>query len=123
MIVLYPKNFEEKIGFDKVREKIKSHCISDLGREKTRRIRFSTSPGFISRLLDQVDEFREILEMEEHFPLEHCIPMRESLEKIRIEGKYMEEEEVYQLRLNQTTIKNVVGFFKNKHTEDKCPAL
>jgi len=123
VIVLYPKNFEEKIGFDKVREKIQSHCISDLGREKIDRIRFSTSTGFISRLIEQVDEFREILEMEEHFPLEHCIPMRESLEKIRIEGKYMEEEEVYQLRLNQSTIKNVVGFFKNKHSEDKCPAL
>ena len=123
MIVLYPKNFEEKIGFDKVREKIKSLCISDLGREKSDRIRFSTSPAFISRLIEQVEEFREILEMEENFPLEHCIPMRESLEKIRIEGKYMEQEEVFQLRLNQSTIKNVLGFFKNKHNEGKCPGL
>ena len=122
-IVLYPKNFEEKIGFDKVREKIKSHCLSDLGREKSERIRFSTSPAFISRLIEQVDEFREILDMEENFPLDHCIPMRESLEKIRIEGKYLEEEEVFQLRLNQSTIKNVLGFFKNKHQEDKCPGL
>ena len=121
--MLYPKNFEEKIGFDKVREKIKSHCISDLGREKSERIRFSSSPGFISRLIEQVDEFREILEMEENFPLEHCIPMREALEKIRIEGRYLEEEEVFQLRVNQSTIKNILAFFKNKQEEDKYPGL
>ena len=122
-IVLYPRNFEKKIGFDKIRDKVKSHCLSTLGKEKTERIKFSSSPKFITLLIDQVEEFREILEMEENFPLEHCINMKEALEKIRIEGTYMEQEEVYHLRLNQATIKNIVGFFKKRFQEDKYPKL
>ena len=121
--MLYPKNFEEKVGFDKVREKIKAHCMSDMGREKTDQIRFSTSPGFIRRLVEQVDEFKDILEMEENFPLEHCSPMRESLEKIRTEGRYLEVEEVHRLRRNQSTIRNILSFLKNKNGEGKYPGL
>lgn len=121
--MLYPKNFEEKVGFDKIRERIKSICLSELGQEKCDNIRFSTSPKFISRLIEQVDEFREILDLEEPFPLEHCINMRDSLEKIRVEGRYMEVEEVVNLRLSQSTIRAILGFLKNKHREGKYPGL
>lgn len=121
--MLYPENFEEKIGFDKIRERVKSHCLSTLGKEKTDRIRFSSSPKFIALLIDQVNEFREILEMEEKFPLDHCINMKDALEKIRIEGTYMEQEEVYNLRLNQSTIKNILTFLKNRYNEDKYHKL
>jgi len=121
--VLYPKNFEEKIGFDKIRGRIKSHCLSTLGKEKTDQIKFSSSPRFIALLIDQVAEFREILEMEENFPLDHCINMKDALEKIRIEGTYMEQDEVYNLRQNQTTIKNILGFLKKRYDEDKYQKL
>ena len=121
--MLYPKNFEEKVGFDKVREKIKAHCLSELGREKSTRMKFSTSPEFIRMLIDQVKEFKEILEMEENFPLEHCIDIQGALEKIRVEGQYMDEEEAFNLRLNQSTIRNIVSFLKNKKKEGKYPGL
>jgi len=121
--VLYPKKFEEKVGFDKVREKIKAHCLSELGREKSTNMKFSTSPGFIRMLIDQVKEFKEILEMEENFPMEHCINVHPALEKIRVEGQYMEQEEAFNLRLNQSTIRNILSFLKNKHSEGKYPAL
>jgi DNA mismatch repair protein MutS2 len=121
--VLYPENFEEKIGFDKIREKIRYQCLSDLGKEKVDQIKFSTSPRFIRLLIDQVDEFREIIDMEDSLPLEHCFNIKNALEKIRIEGTYMEREEVYNLRLNQSTIKNITGFLKKRYKEDKYHKL
>jgi len=121
--VLYPKNFEEKVGFDKVREKIKAHCLSDLGREKSANMKFSSSPDFIRMLIDQVKEFKEILDMEENFPMEHCINVRAALEKIRVEGQYMEQEEAFNLRLNQSTIRNILSFLKQKKSEGKYPGL
>ncbi len=124
MAVLYPKNFEQKVGFDKVREKINAHCISDMGREKCDQIKFSTSARFIQRLIGQVEEFKEIIEMEENFPLDHCINLKDGLEKIRIEGRYMEQEEVHALRLNLSTIRQITGFLKKRNgEEDKYPGL
>ena len=121
--MLYPKNFEEKIGFDKIREKIKGHCLSTLGKEKVDQIKFSTSPKFIALLIDQVEEFMEILEMEENFPLDHCINIKQALEKIRIEGTYMDLEEIYNLRQNQSTIKKILGFLQKRYKEDKYHKL
>ena len=31
--MIYPKNFESKIGFDEVRAIMKSHCLSTMGKE------------------------------------------------------------------------------------------
>ncbi len=117
--MLYPVNFEEKIGFDKVREKIAGKCLGELGQEKVNQIKVSYSPSFISMLIDQVEEFRQILELEEDFPLEHSINVREGLEKIRIEGTHPEVEDVYNLRLNQLTIRKIVKYFKTKKEDNK----
>ena len=32
--VIYPNNFEQKIGFDEIRELLKARCLSTLGKEK-----------------------------------------------------------------------------------------
>ena len=121
--MLYPKNFEAKIGFDKIRQKIKGYCLSDLGKEKTDQIKFSGSPRFIEMLISQVSEFMDMLRMEVNFPLDHCINMRKPLEKIRIEGTYMEQEEIYNLSLTQGTLKNILTFFKKQTHIDNYPTL
>ena len=33
MTLVYPDNFESKIGFDKIRDLLKGRCLSDLGKE------------------------------------------------------------------------------------------
>ena len=30
---IYPENFENKIGFDKIRELLSSRCLSEMGKE------------------------------------------------------------------------------------------
>ena len=39
---IYPRNFESKIGFDKVREILKSQCLSTMGQEMVDAIEFMT---------------------------------------------------------------------------------
>ncbi|MFO8235005.1 MAG: Smr/MutS family protein [Bacteroidales bacterium] len=121
--MLYPSNFEEKIEFNKVRERIADKCISNLGREKVNQIKISYSQKFISKLVSQVAEFKEVIEFEENFPLDHCVDVRDALEKIRIEGTHPEVEEVYHLRLNQATIKKIITFFNNNREEEKYLSL
>jgi DNA mismatch repair protein MutS2 len=117
--VLYPQNFEQKTGFYKIRERIQFHCLSDLGKQKAEKIKFSESPKFIALLHSQVEEFVEILEMEEHFPLEYCADMRDPLKRIETEGAHMEVSEIHDLRNNQNTIRKIVSFFKQKKKDEK----
>ncbi len=121
--MLYPKNFEEKIEFDKVRERIAARCISELGKEKVNQIRISYSSKFITKLINQVEEFKDILEFEENFPLEHCNDIRNALEKIKIEGTHPEIEDVYNLRINQSSVKKIISFLKSKQDEEKYAHL
>ncbi|MFW5978679.1 MAG: endonuclease MutS2 [Bacteroidia bacterium] len=121
--MLYPKNFEEKIEFDKVRERIAARCISELGKEKVNQIRISYSSKFITKLINQVEEFKDILEFEENFPLEHCNDIRNALEKIKIEGTHPEIEDVYNLRINQSSVKKIISFLKSKQEEEKYAHL
>ena len=42
--MIYPKNFEAKVGFDEIRTLLKSQCLSTLGKEKVDEITFARVP-------------------------------------------------------------------------------
>ena len=61
----YPQNFEEKIGFDKIRHFISERCLSTLGSERVNEMKFLTSFDTIERLLRETEEFTHILQSED----------------------------------------------------------
>lgn len=66
--MLYPENFEEKIGFDVVRQIIVSHCLSQQGAELVESMAFMTDIMEIMPSLESVEEFRQLLLFDEPFP-------------------------------------------------------
>ncbi len=121
--MLYPKNFEQKIGFDQIRERISNYCESDWGKEKVNQIRLSTSSTFIERFISQTDEMLKIISFEENFPFDHCLDLKEPLKKIDIEGQFLEVNELHALRLNLITCNKIIYFLREKKTEDKYENL
>ena len=65
--MIYPNNFEEKIGFLQVRELLKGKCLSTLGMERVEQMAFSEHYEEIIVKLEQTAEFVKILEAEENF--------------------------------------------------------
>ena len=65
--MLYPDNFEEKIGFDIVRRLILDHCLSPQGAEAVDNMRFMTDMLQIMPALEAVEEFRQLLANEAAF--------------------------------------------------------
>ena len=57
--MLYPENFEEKIGFDTVRRLILAHCLSPQGAEAVDQMQFMTDMLLIMPALESVEEFRQ----------------------------------------------------------------
>ena len=80
----YPQNFEEKIGFDKIRHFISERCLSTLGSERVNEMKFLTSFDTIERLLRETEEFTHILQSEDDFPADYFFDIRPSLQRVRI---------------------------------------
>lgn len=121
--MLYPENFEHKIGFDKVREMLKGGCLSNLGKMRVDKIRFSTNYSFIETLVNQVDEFKQIMLMEDDFPLNHFIDLTPALKKTKVIGTYFLPEELFNLKRSLETIRAILKFFKARKEENKYPYL
>lgn len=120
--MIYPENFETKLRFDKVRELVKKQCLSSLGRDLVDEIRFSNSYHTVKRLVNETNEFKTICQEEEAFPIGYFIDVRGSLEKIRIDGTYLELEELYNLKRSLESISAILRFFQKKE-QDEYPYL
>ena len=110
--MIYPKNFEHKIGFDEVRSLLSERCLSTLGREKVADMTFSTDAAEVNEWLLQVREFRRLQETADDFPLNYFFDVRESVARIRLAGTHMEEQEVFDLRRSLETITKIVDYLK-----------
>lgn len=122
--MIYPSNFEQKTGFDKVRLLISDKCLSPLGKERVADMSFSTDFAFISNELDLVDEFVKIQQGETDFPANYFFDVRYSLKRIRPEGTWMDEKELFDLKRSLQTIHDIIRFFQpDEDGEIKYPAL
>jgi len=109
--MIYPENFEQKIGFDQIRQLLKKNCSSSLGQEKVDELAFLTNFDALLEQLDRGDEFRRILVQEQTFPESHYLDVRPALKRLRIEGTWMDEAELFDLRRSLESIYKIVRFF------------
>jgi len=112
--MIYPQNFEQKIGFDSIRELTTARCLSPLGEEKVREMAFSSEFEIIQKRLYQTQEFVRILQEEDQFPSDHFFDVRDSLKKIRVEGTFLLARELFDVRRSLETINAIVRFFQSK---------
>ena len=122
--MIYPDNFEKKIGFDEIREQLRGRCLSTLGKDRVDAIAASTDASTIGRWLKEVSEFRRIMEETDDFPLQYFFDVRQAISRLRLEGTHLEESELFDLRRSLETISNIVRFLNRStggsasHTED-----
>ena len=116
--MIYPQNFEQKIGFDQIRQLLKIKCLSTLGEERVDQMDFSDDYNEINRRLEQVTEFVRITQEEDDFPNQYFFDVRPSLKRIRVEGMYMDEQELFDLRRSLETIRDIVRFLQQTDDEE-----
>ena len=120
--MIYPKNFEQKLGFDKIRQQIEGKCITQLARHMLAKTGFSNKFEEVQMRLELVDEMRTILLMEDSFPDNTYVDIVDFLKKIRVEGTYLDAVELLTLSKALTAAKELSQFF-NKREDDKYPHL
>ena len=116
--MIYPQNFEQKIGFDQIRQLLKGKCLSTLGEERVSEMNFSDQFETVEELLNQVTEFVRIIQEEDNFPDQFFFDVRPSLKRVRVEGMYMDEQELFDLRRSLETIRDIVRFLQRNEEEE-----
>ncbi len=115
--MIYPANFEQKVGFDRLREQVAALCTIRGGRERLCAEQFSTSQADVERRLALADEMRRLLEMERDFPDDEFVDVDYILSKLKIEGSFLEVEEVVLLRRALASAGAIAGFILGRGEE------
>ncbi len=119
--MVFPGDFEVKIGFDGIRGLVKELCIGP-GKSHVDEMGFSDDLYEIRPILGQTEELRQILVSEENFPSQDYYDLTGELLRIRIGGTFIEPENLSLLKLSLSSIGQILDFFR-KHPEDKFPYL
>lgn len=110
--MIYPDNFEKKIGFAEVREKLRACCMSTLGQNLVDDMKFTSNAQDINTRMTEIREMRRLLEEQQDFPLEYFFDMRQGLARLRLEGTHMETEELYDLKRSLETIQKIIAIIQ-----------
>ena len=110
--MIYPHNFEHKIGFDQIRQLLKGRCLSTLGEERVDEMTYGSRYADINQQLDLTCEMLAILQGDDDFPAQFFFDVRPALKRVKVEGLFLEEQELFDLRRSLETINDIVRFLK-----------
>lgn len=109
---------EEKIGFDHIRRELTGACRSQLGKEQVEQMTLETDFGVITRLMRETREMQNVQhDVSLGFPRGEIHDLREALGRIRIEGLYLDEAELFALRKTLDYAAQLEQFFRSLDAE------
>ena len=121
--MIYPACFEEKIGFDLIKEDLKKQAVHPIAKELASEIQYSSEYEIIQQQLVKLEEFRQILEFGTPFPEINAFDLRPEYVRISISGTWIEPENLLRLRQSLLSIRAVLDYFKPKEDVVKYPEL
>ena len=109
--MIYPSNYENKLGFDRIRSQVRDLCTTDGGRELLEQETFSTVSADIEHRLALCDELRRVLMLESGFPTGEFADLMPLTAKIRIQGTFLDTDELPVLRSGLVAVNEILNFF------------
>ena len=111
-MAFYPNNIEQKIDFTVIREELLRRCTSPLGRERVEAMHMETDFAQVEHLLRITDEMRLAkADPMLTFPRGDIHDLREAVGRIRVEGLFLDEAELDDLRKSLSYAVELERFF------------
>ena len=121
--MIYPLDFEHRTDFAAVRSLLSNYCTFPIGKEHADALTFVSDYNLVVKLLDQTREMLSVLsDASLDFPQCEMHDMRESLSRIRIDGLFLEEQELFRLRKALDAVVQYAHFFASLDAE-RFPVL
>lgn len=117
--MIYPSEFEDKIGFRVIRDVLSSETLTPMGHGRVDAMAFMTDKAAVGRELSYVAQLRTLMDTMA-LPLEHLDDPSAVLLQIRTPGSYASPAEIVKLRRVMEVCRALAGYFAaaDEHTPD-----
>ena len=121
--MLIPDNIEVKLKFDRIRRAVAEACLTTIGKDCAAGMSYLTDMDAVKMHAGRTAEMAAILESQVYFPASELPDLRDGLRRIRVDGLYLDEEELSALRVSLKLSVEVIDFFgdPNGFADDAKP--
>ncbi|MBO7528473.1 MAG: Smr/MutS family protein [Bacteroidales bacterium] len=120
--MIYPSDFENKIGFKAIRERLNELCISEMGKEFVGKMSFCTDVDEIRTYLRLIQDFQTLMQDGVPFPVRDYNDLRDEFKHLAIDGTVISLESMFALKPTLSALFYVFKFF-NSEASEKVPYL
>jgi len=121
--MIYPSDFESKIGFDSLRMHISDKCQTRLGKDEVSEMTFSSDFDIVVKRIELVNEMMSIINGSLDFPFSGIHDVVPYLSEIRAVSSYMSAERLYKLASTLNAMADVERFFTSQVEEESGRSL
>lgn len=115
--MIYPRNFEEKIGFTTIRSLIGRYILCDLGKKYLDELTFLSDTAEVQIRLNEMNELANLLRSGLSFPQQDYLDPTAELIRLSTPGTYIEPEPLADLRISLNTIIEIKNFLEKQDKE------
>jgi DNA mismatch repair protein MutS2 len=117
--VTYPENFENKIGFNIVRDNIVKLCSSQPGKlAALADLNFATDFDVVAHRLQSTAEMRAIMLSDDQLAIGHLSDTETMLARAKVIGTALSCDELLSLQRSLTTINVIEGYFRSRRDDE-----
>ena len=120
--MIYPSDFENKIGFKAIRERLNELCISEMGKECVGKMGFCTDADEIHTHLRLIQDFQTLMQDGVPFPVRDYNDLRDEFKHLAIDGTVISLDSMFALKPTLSALSYIFKFFKSE-ASDKVPYL
>lgn len=121
--MIYPSDFENRIGFAPIRDILSDKCTSDGGRELVKEMKMQTDFHRLHALLMCAAEMKGLLERKENFPAETIADADDVIDILKAEGGVATASQLKRLRDYICISEKIKAFFDAKNANGETPNL
>ena len=115
--MIYPSDFENKIGFKAIRERLNDLCISEMGKEFVGKMGFCTDVDEIHTYLRLIQDFQTLMQDGVPFPVRDYNDLREEFHHLAIDGTVISLESMFALKPTLSALSYIFKFFKSEASD------
>ncbi|MBL7697718.1 MAG: DNA mismatch repair protein MutS [Chitinophagaceae bacterium] len=119
---LFPESALVQLEFDKIKGLLKEQCDTEYAKLRSDELRVHTKKEFIDHELKQTDEFKQLLQSSQYFPIDYILNLSKELKLLGIQGAVLAGDQFLQIRKLPESIQKIFRWF-DKDRETTYPAL
>lgn len=114
---LEPKDFYEKIEFDKVLELLEKECLGERGKELVQKMPLENKKFLLDRKLTEVKEFKRSIEEKDNFPISAYFSLKKDLRLLEVVDSVLPEEGLKRINIILLSVRDIYKFFTSSKKE------